>query len=265
MRILDDIPFEIDPRTVFASLHLEPDGQYAIEVNGLIDAARRLARPRALYKTAVVRRREPDAVVIAETASSLEPSRRRHADCGQSPPLPHCCSVADGGATAEQARFVSRALRVNLDEVDRVFPYVATCGVELDSIPIASDDVFGQFCRDAIKEMALWAALSHLYVHLTETFGSGALASMNPGSGEAKVWPIEQQRELFAFLGDVRESIGVVLTGSCLMVPNKSVSGIFYPSRDGFESCQLCRQERCSHRRAPFDPELWARTFGEAQ
>jgi len=40
--------------------------------------------------------------------------------------------------------------------------------------------------------------------------------------------------------GDVQGSIGVALTDSCLMVPNKSVSGIFYPSVSGFESCQLC-------------------------
>jgi len=233
MKILDDIPFEIERGTVFASLHLDPHGQYANEVHSLIDEAGRIARPRALYKIAVVDRREPEAVVIAETPSSLE-----------------------------RAQFVSRALRVNLDEVERVFPYVATCGGELDSIPVAPGDVFGQFCRDTIKEMALWAALSHLYVHLTESYGLGALASMNPGSGETNVWPIEQQKELFAFLGNVQASIGVRLTDSCLMVPNKSVSGIFYPSEGGFESCQLCRQERCFHRRAPFDPELWARTFG---
>ena len=263
MRILDDIPFEIDPAALFARLRVDPHGQYASEVNALIDGAGRLAHPRALYKTAAVQCRELEAVVLAEVPSNLELPRGQSAAGRQSPSPPPCISAA-AGAKAERARFVSRALRVNLDEVERVFPYVATCGVELDSIPIAPRDVFGQFCRDTIKEMALWAALSHLYVHLTETHGFSALASMNPGSGETRVWPIEQQEELFAFLGNVQESIGVVLTGSCLMVPNKSVSGIFYPSQDGFESCQLCRQERCSHRRAPFDPELWARTFGEA-
>jgi hypothetical protein len=239
MKILDSIPFEIDPQAVFARLHLDPNGQYASEVHGLIDNARRLARPRALYRPAVVQDKEPDAVIIAEAA----PAAR---------------------APAARARFASRALRINLDEVDRVFPYVATCGRELDSIPLDPADIFGQFCRDTIKEMVLWAALAHLYDHLTDTYGLHRLASMNPGSGELSVWPIEQQRELFAFLGNVEEGIGVRLSDSCLMVPNKSVSGILYPSEDGFESCQLCHQERCPERRAPFDPGLWTRTFGEA-
>ena len=129
---------------------------------------------------------------------------------------------------------MSKVLRANLDEVERVFPYVATCGRELDDIPTAADDVFAQFCRDTIKEMALHASITHLVSHLKESYLLENLVSMNPGSGDLGVWPIEQQKELFAFFGDVRESIGVVLTESCLMVPNKSVSGLLYPSEDGF-------------------------------
>lgn len=262
MEASSDIPFEIDRGSVFATLHLDPNGQYAGEVDALIDAARRVARPRAFYRAAVVLEREPDAIVIAEAGDPIELEAGQAID-GCKLPSPRSSGAPVRGAATAQVRLASRALRINLEGVTQVFPYVATCGVELDSIPIAGGDVFGQFCRDTIKEMALWAALSHLYVHLTETFGLGVLASMNPGSGEANVWPIEQQTDLFAFLGNVSESIGVVLTGSCLMVPNKSVSGILYPSSSGFENCQLCNQKRCSHRRAPFDPELWAKTCGE--
>jgi hypothetical protein len=46
------------------------------------------------------------------------------------------------------------------------------------------------------------------------------------------------------------------------MVPNKSVSGLLYPSEDGFQSCQLCHREGCPNRRAPFDPHLWEERFG---
>jgi len=99
---------------------------------------------------------------------------------------------------------------VNLDGVEQVFAYVATCGRELDSIPLAASDIFGQFCRDTIKEMALWTAIAHLHEHLTETYGLQRLVTMNPGSGEANVWPIEQQRQLFALLGNVEAAIGVV-------------------------------------------------------
>jgi hypothetical protein len=48
MRILDDVPFEIDAEEVFSRLHLDSRSQYASEVNAIIDRARQLACPRAV-------------------------------------------------------------------------------------------------------------------------------------------------------------------------------------------------------------------------
>jgi hypothetical protein len=42
------------------------------------------------------------------------------------------------------------------------------------------------------------------------------------------------------------------LTDSLLMVPRKSISGILFPSEEGFVACQLCERERCPGRKAPF-------------
>ncbi len=261
MRILDDIPFSVDAEEVFSRLHLDSGSQYAGEVNALIDQARQLARPRALYEVAFVEEKAAASVVIGEATRDLE--RVLEQGSGpRRPPPPRRPRAAGSGEQEGRARFVSKVLRANLDEVERVFPYVATCGQELDAISIESDDIFGQFCRDTLKEMALHAAMSHLVTHLKEAYARETLASTNPGSGDINVWPIEQQRELFAFFGDVPESIGVVLTDSCLMVPNKSVSGLFYPSEDGFQSCQLCHREKCPGRRAPFDPHLWEERLG---
>ncbi len=233
MRTLDPIPFELDAEAIFSRLHLDPGSQYADEVNSMIDAAKELARPRAAYEVAFVQEKGADSVVIGQ---------------------------ADG--EERTARFRSKVLRANLDDVGRVFPYVATCGRELDGIAFSNDDVFAQFCRDTIKEAALQAAILHLVAHVKETYALESLVSMNPGSGDVNVWPIQQQRELFGFFGDVEESIGVVLTESCLMVPNKSVSGVLFPSEHGFQSCQLCHREGCPGRRAPFDPHLWEERLG---
>jgi hypothetical protein len=41
-----------------------------------------------------------------------------------------------------------------------------------------------------------------------------------------------------------------------LMIPVKSVSGIFFPTEIKFESCQLCPVARCTGRRAHYDPDL---------
>ena len=261
MRILDDFPFAVDAEEVFSHLHLDTRSQYAGEVNALIDQVGQLARPRALYEVAFIEEKAAESVVIAEATRDLERVLGQGSAPGSTPPPGR---PPAGGTHAQEgrARFVSKVLRANLDEVERVFPYVATCGQELDVISIESDDIFGQFCRDILKEMALRAAMAHLVTHLKESYSLETLVSMNPGSGDINVWPIQQQRELFAFFGDAPESIGVVLTDSCLMVPNKSVSGLFYPSEDGFQSCQLCHREKCPNRRAPFDPHLWEERLG---
>jgi hypothetical protein len=75
---------------------------------------------------------------------------------------------------------------------------------------------------------------------------------MNPGSGNRNFWPIGQQRQLFQLLGDVEASVGVRLTDSFLMTPNKTVSGILFPTDVPFVSCQLCTRENCPRRRAQY-------------
>ena len=188
MRVLDDIPFEIDPEKVFEFLHLDSRHAYASEVTTLIERARRLARPRAVYQIAFVEQKETDSVVISEASRDLEQALGQRSGARQSLP-PQPLNSTSPGARTGRARFVSPVLRANLDQVERVFPYVATCGQELDPAPVADDDIFGQFCWDTIKEMALHVALSHLFDHLKEVHALKTPSSMNPGSGDMNVWP----------------------------------------------------------------------------
>ena len=58
MKILNDIPIEIDSDEVFETLHLKAQHRYAGEVRALIDKAREFARPRAVYEVAFVEERE---------------------------------------------------------------------------------------------------------------------------------------------------------------------------------------------------------------
>ena len=99
--------------------------------------------------------------------------------------------------------------------------------------------------------------MNFLREHLAKRYRVSNLSSMNPGSGDASVWPFEQQRELFSMCGDVEELIGVRLTKSLALVPDMSVAGILFPSEADFQNCQLCHRENCRFRRAPFDRELW--------
>jgi hypothetical protein len=221
MEALTQIAPALDTAALMARVHVAPDSEDADAFTALVDQAREVARPKVLYAEAFVEGRGDDTIRI------------------------------------EGITFTSRMLRRNLEAVERVFPYVATCGQEMDGIALPAGEVLVQFWWDAIKAEVLSAARAHLLVHLTERFRLGQTARMSPGSGDADVWPIEQQRLLFALLGGVTPFIGVTLTDSCLMIPNKTVSGILFPTEHDFRTCQVCHRDPCPNRAAPFDVAVW--------
>jgi len=219
MEVLNSIPVELELTEVLKRLRMRQQSKYVEEiVQELIELVRPAVRPRAVYEVCYVDNRNEDSLYI-------------------------------GGV-----KFTSRLLRVNLDKVERVFPYVATCGRELDAITIPSSDFMKSYCLDMIKEMVLRSARDYLKDYLKRIYALPQISSMNPGS--LKSWPITQQEGLFSIFGNVEELIGVKLTEAFLMVPLKSLSGIFFPTRVEFVSCQLCPREVCEGRKAPYDPEL---------
>jgi hypothetical protein len=223
MEVLDHIPFELDMAEMRRHLRVEQGSEDGRQLGSLADQARAVANPKALYKVAYVDHKGDDAVTI------------------------------DG------ITFSSRILRANLDRVERVFAYIATCGAEFDRLDLPADDLLGQYWLDAIKAAALRASIHQLSEHLDLRYALGKTASMNPGSAGLQVWPIEQQRLLFALFGDVESLIGVRLTDSFLMIPNKTVSGVRFPTEVDFRSCQVCERPACPSRAAVFDAVLMER------
>jgi len=221
-RVLDGIPLTLTVEDVLQAMRARKvtPGLTSV-VKDLSDRARDVARPKAMYTVAYV-----------ETAS-------------------------DRSVVLDGTEFTSGVLRRLLEGVGRVFPFVATCGTELDGIDVPSTDLMASYCLDSIKMIAVQEARRHLQRHIMETYSSGKLSRIAPGSLED--WPLEEQGPLFGLLGDVEGHIGVRLTDKFLMIPVKSISGIFFPTEMRFESCQLCRRKVCSGRRAPFDPQLAAR------
>jgi hypothetical protein len=118
-----------------------------------------------------------------------------------------------------------------------------------------------RFWADAIKEMVMRHAHTLMEGHLMDHLRPGKLSRMSPGS--LVDWPIQEQLPLFEILGNTRDTIGVHLTDSLLMIPTKSVSGIRFPTEESFESCQLCPREECPNRRAPYDPDLYEKKFSK--
>jgi len=150
--------------------------------------------------------------------------------------------------------FSSHILRINLDEVERVFPYVVTIGPALEKKIRQSGDILKQYYLENIGDMALYTGTMHLEKHLKGEYGLGKLSSMSPGS--LPEWPITEQAPLFSLLGNTTDQIGVRLTDSMLMLPRKSISGIIYPTEVSFFSCQLCRRNPCQSRKAPYDKKM---------
>jgi hypothetical protein len=152
----------------------------------------------------------------------------------------------------------SRVLRVNLERIHRVFPFAATCGIELDEWAGSMKDMIHRYWSDAIKMIAVRRAQGFLSDHIGENYRPGTLSRMNPGS--LSDWPVEEQQKLCAIRGNTEDSIGVRLS-TALMIPIYSVSGIFSPTEESFESCQLCPRENYPGRRAPYDGGLYEREY----
>jgi hypothetical protein len=153
----------------------------------------------------------------------------------------------------------SRVLRVNLDPVDTVFPFVATCGRELDRWVMEKEEPIERRVADVISEMALYLALGALRERLREEYHLPTISRMSPGSLED--WPLQEQRLLFQLFDDTERAVGVRLTKDLMMLPLKSLSGILFASEELFESCLLCPREECPARLLPYDRELFTRRY----
>ena len=221
VEVLDNIPIKLDLEAVLKRMHARSKNASAEKsIQELIQIVHPIARPKAVYEVSYIENKSEDSLDI-------------------------------GGM-----KFTSRVLRINLDKVERVFPYVVTCGRELYDIDIPSNELLKGYLLDQIRETILVSARKYLEDYLIEKYALGQLSRMSPGSGSTTVWPITQQKQLFSIFGNVEEFIGVRLTTTMLMIPVKSVSGIFFPTEIKFETCQLCPRDRCIGRRAPYDPDL---------
>jgi hypothetical protein len=166
------------------------------------------------------------------------------------------------GVIIDREAFSSRVLRRNLDGIGRVFPFVLTIGQAFDDLLASTENLLEKYLLDEIGNLALSDARGQLEQHIRSTFALETISCMAPGSLED--WPTEQQKFLFKLLSGVESKIGVRLTESFLMVPKKSISGIYFPSEVTFFSCQLCPRKRCKNRKARFD-EAKMREYGMSE
>ena len=221
-KILDPLPIRLPHGQLRKWLGLKSTGKRD-EVQRIIDENQNLIRAKAIYKVSYVDAKKADAVSI------------------------------DG------VGFTSRVLRKNLDTVERVFPFVITIGDLISQKADVSGNLMQKYYLDVIGNIALGSARGLLEKHLQSTFALKRMSFMSPGS--LADWPIEAQKPLFSLFGEGELPIGVRLMSSMLMVPLKSISGIYFPTEIPFFSCQLCSRKDCPGRRAAYS-EKSSESFG---
>lgn len=217
MEILNHIPISLDMQEIQKELHME-GREGSRHAQALIKEVQPLIRARAVYRDCYLESKPEDAIII------------------------------DG------IRFTSRVLRRHMDNVGRVFPFVITIGSKLEEHSRICNDFLKQYYLDTIGNTALIEARKYLEDYLQSKYALGCISYMSPGS--LKDWDLEGQRPLFSILGDVQTSIGVYLTETLLMIPTKSLSGIFFPTEIPFYSCQLCPRKNCQSRKAKYSEKL---------
>ena len=208
------IPIMLNPAEISGRLRFDPTRAGFDSLDELIALAQGLILPRAVYDVAYIGAKGEGTVEVA-------------------------------GVT-----FQSAVLRANLDGANKVFPYIITVGPELEREAAAQGDLLKQYYLEEMANYALEQAAAWLSKQLEARYSLGSLSNMSPGSLED--WPITEQTKLFSIFGDTERLVGVRLTDSLLMLPRKSISGILFPSEEGFVACKLCDRERCPGRKAPF-------------
>ncbi len=217
MEILNSIPVQVDLRSIKKNAHA-PEGEEEKRLLSLIEAAHSVMAAKAIYKVSYIDSKADDSVII------------------------------------EGVPFRSKVLRKHFDKVERVFPYVVTIGAGLEDMEKASGDPLEKYYLDLIGNAAVVNAREHLKKRLSTRYALQGLSYMGPG--QLKDWPLEEQRPLFSLLGDVKSAVGVTLSDSLLMIPRKSLSGIYFPTEIPFMACQLCPKESCPSRKARYDEKL---------
>jgi hypothetical protein len=216
--VLDNIPIKLDADQAVMALHWNRKRDPESELRKLLDQAEALIQPKAAYRVSAVGWVSEDEVAV-------------------------------GGVT-----FSSRVLRINLAKVESAFPYIVTIGKCLETEAQSSGDLLKQYYLETLGDLALHLAEEYLAKTIKTEYRLRHLFSMNPGS--LKNWPLTQQKMLFALFGNTEGLLGVRLTDQMLMIPRKSISGIYIPSAAKFSSCKLCQRKNCQGRKADYDARL---------
>ena len=217
--IKTNIPFKIELDSFLKTIKLDKDHKAVNKIKKYIQEANKIGNPKAMYKQVFIDEIQNNKVKI------------------------------------ENQEFDSKIMSVNLKDVHKVILYIVTCGQELNDWAKENEgDMLENYWLSMIQEETLRQAIDTILKEIDNNYLPGLSSRMNPGS--LIDWSITEQRKLFKLLGNPKKEIGVKLTESSLMLPQKSVSGMVYPTETNFENCQVCPRKKCPSRSAAYNPSL---------
>ena len=184
------IDIKIDQEEIFKQLHMEKDNDCIDEVLVFIEDAERLAKPKGVFREVKISSNDGKSIVI------------------------------------NGIQFESPTLCSKLIGIERVFVYVVTSGIELYEWCNTISDMLENYWANIINQVIVISAQKSLEDSIKDEFKVDHLNKMSPGFVED--WNMNEQSKLFALLEGATDSIGVKLTESSLMIPTKSLSGIWY-------------------------------------
>jgi arsenate reductase-like glutaredoxin family protein len=158
----------------------------------------------------------------------------------------HEWNVNDSTIEILEQSFQSEILANLLSQVQISFAVLVSCQAPLEK-PFDDDDLLN-YLWDQVLEQMLQQGVKILRKEIDSIQKYPYLNLMSPGTGEAWVWPIEQQKQLFKIL-KYSHRIGVKLNDYGLMIPRKTLSGLFIPGDRAFIACDYCYREQCPSRR----------------
>jgi hypothetical protein len=129
---------------------------------------------------------------------------------------------------AGDLEFRSQSLALLLQHATEVALFILTIGAALEqrAEALVRED---HFVEGLLLDTAGWVAIDALVAQTRQQLGAEArrqecrlTGRLAPGFGD---WPLDQQRILFAAFDEC--DLSVRLTETCVMVPRKSVSGIY--------------------------------------
>jgi hypothetical protein len=153
-----------------------------------------------------------------------------------------------------QVIFKSRVIARLLEQSRQVAILVLTIGNRLEDMVrhlVEEGLVFQATVLDAVGSAAVEELADSIQDRIADLAGLQGMCISRRFSPGYCDWHIGQQRMVFQAMGD--DHAGVRLTGKCLMLPQKSVSGIIgmgpCGTVDSYNPCPTCDQHDCTGRR----------------